>query len=122
MTTHSGWTHHAAFRALWDRYSGRTPKHGHYAYLYAGQDSTQRNPNSAVLYQPDAPAAGVRRAPLHLRRESPTARTLLLEDLEPHIRLENDESKNKKTTPFRWYAVEDWNAFARVVGLPPTPP
>ena len=112
-----GWDHDAAFRALWSRYGGRRPRHGAYAFLY------RQRPNSAVLYEADAPVGKVRRLPLHLHPESRSADTALLDELLPYICVGYTElSEKKSTTPVQWCAVTDWNGFASVVGLPPTPP
>lgn len=113
---HRGWTHAAAFRALWAKYGGRQPRHGAYAFLYP------QTPNSAVLYEADAPVAKVRRLPLHLHPESRSADAALLDALQPYITVDYTElSAKKSTTPVQWCAVTDWNGFARVVGLGPPP-
>ncbi len=115
MSTHCGWTHEAAFEALWTKYSGRRTKAGAYAFLYP------QRPNSAVLYQDDAPNSGVRRGPLHLRPESPSARPTMFHALEACMELVRSENRDSKPSGFDWYKVHDWNTFARVVGLPPSP-
>ena len=114
--THKGWTHGAAFNALWALYGGRSTKSGDYAYLYYPQ-----SPNSAVLYQDNAPNSGVRRGPLHLRPESPSAKQQLFAALEACIDLSHSENRSSKPSGFDWYAVTDWNVFAEAVGLAPSP-
>ena len=115
MSAHGGWTHDAAFRALWALNGGKKPKSGSYAFLYPQQ------PNSALLYQDGAPHSGVRRGPLHLRPESPSARPQLFAALGAYTVLSRSENRESKQSGFDWYAVTDWDGFARVVGLPPSP-
>ena len=111
-----GWTHDAAYHALRNRYRGRPTQAGAYAFLY------RQRPNSAVLYESHAPAARVRRRPLHLHPNSRSANVALFRELEPYIRVEYTETSAKKSTaPVQWCAVTDWNGFARVVGLPSSP-
>lgn len=121
MPVHSGWTHDAAFRALWALNGGKKTKSGSYAWLYGGQDATRRNPNSAVLYQDNAPHSGVRKGPLHLRPESRTACPRLFAALKAYTVLSRSENRESKRAAFDWYAVTDWNGFAKAVGLPPSP-
>lgn len=113
--THEGWTHDAAFRALWALYGGSRTKAGDYAFLYP------QRPNSAVLYQDGAPHSGVRRGPLHLRPESPSARPQLFAALEACTILSRSENRASKQSGFDWYAVTDWDAFAEALNLPPSP-
>ena len=113
--THKGWTHDAAFGALWALYGGKRTKSGAYAFLYP------QRPNSAVLYQDGAPNSGVRRGPLHLRPESASARTQLFAALEACTILSRSENRASKSAAFDWYAVTDWDAFAEALNLPPSP-
>ena len=115
MPVHSGWTHDAAFRALWALNGGRKTASGSYAWLYG------QSPNSAVLYQDNAPLSGVRKGPLHLRPESPSARPQLFAALKACTALSRSENRESKPAGFDWYAVTDWNGFAKAVGLPPSP-
>ena len=88
---------------------------GAYAFLYP------QKPNSAVLYQDNAPNSGARRGPLHLRPESASARLTMFDALEACTDLSRSENRDSKPSGFDWYTVTDWNAFARVVCLPPSP-
>ena len=112
MPVHSGWTHDAAFRALWALNGVRKTANGSYAWLYG------QSPNSAVLYAPDSK---VRNRPLHLRPESPSARQQLFAALEACTELRYRENRESKPGGFDWYAVTDWNGFAKAVGLPSSP-
>ena len=104
------WTHGIAYDVLRERYDGSDPKHGSYAYLYP----QARGENSAVLY---APHSKMRNRPLHLRRAAQGARLDLFAALEAFIEFRYQERVETKPAGFTFYAVTDWDGFARALGL-----